>query len=240
MGKDNPAEYLAKVEETYNTVYELDPSFSENKLTLVEFFGGLPEEVGGNREKAEKYAQQLENADVISAAKAKEILLSEDADFEKFWVEIVKDNPGNADAVQALGRIFLFNENIEEARKQYLKAMELDPSKNDLYIDLARYYMMMAMQNPSALDSIKPIIEEQFNNFLKSVPEPLKPMKAWVYATLSMISRHSGNMEEAEQYMERAKEMDPFFSPSYGKPSMVLFSPPDEVVHEQGYYLSPF
>ena len=40
--------------------------------------------------------------------------------------------------------------------------------------------------------------------------------------------------------MGMAKELDPFFSHASGKPSKVLYSPPDVIVHEQGYYLSPF
>ncbi len=59
-------------------------------MTLVEFFGGLPAEMGGDPEKAEKYANELEVADVIAGAKAREILMPEDADYVAFWEDIIE------------------------------------------------------------------------------------------------------------------------------------------------------
>jgi tetratricopeptide (TPR) repeat protein len=240
MGNENAAEYLEKVEETYNSVFQIDPSYYENKLTLVEFFGGLPAEMGGNPEKAEKYAGELEEANFIAGAKAREILMPEDADYETFWKKIIEKEPGNADANQALGRVYLFMENIDEANKYYQKAIDLDPSKNALYLDLGRYYMMMAMQNPALIDSVAPFIEVQFNKFLNFTPEPINPMKAWAYGTLAMINHRAGNEEVAEKYKGMAKELDPFYSRASAKPGKAIYSPPDVVVHDQGYYLSPF
>ena len=240
MGNENASDYLAMMEETYNTVFLLDPSYTENKLTLVEFFGGLPPDMGGDPEKAEKYAAELEEADLIAGAKARELLMPDDADYVAYWMEIIEENPGNADAQQALGRVYLFTENIDEATKSYQKAIDMDASKNVLYLDLGRYYMMMAMQNPAILDSVAPMIEGQFNKFLTFTPEPIKPMKAWAYSILSMINRRTGNMEAADKFLAKAKELDPFFSPVSGKPGIALYSPPGLVVHEQNYYLSPF
>ena len=178
MGNKKAAKYLDKLEATYNSVFQLDPSYYENKLTLVEFFGGLPPNMGGDTEKAEKYAGELEEADLVYGAKAREILMPEDADYVAFWKEIVEKDPENADALQALGRVYLFMENIDDATNCYQKAIDLDPSKNVLYLDLGRYYMMGAMRNPAILDSVAPMIEEQFNKFLTFTPEPIKPMKA--------------------------------------------------------------
>lgn len=240
MGNENAVEYLEKVEETYNSVFQIDPSYYENKLTLVEFFGGLPADMGGDPEKAEKYAGELEDADLIAGAKAREILMPEDADYVTFWKGIIEKDPENADAHQALGRIYLFMENIDEAKNYYQKAIDLDPSKNALYLDLGRYYMMMAMQNPALIDSVAPFIEVQFNKFLNFTPEPINPMKAWAYGTLSMINHRAGNEELAEKYKGMAKELDPFYSRASAKPDRAIYSPPDVVVHDQGYYLSPF
>jgi len=240
MGFENAGEHLTLIEETYNSVFQLDPTYYENKLTLVEFFGGLPAEMGGDSIKAAKYAAELEKANIIAGAKARELLMPEDADYLTFWKEIVEEKPGNADAQQALGRIYLFTDNIEQATICYQRAIDLDPSKNTLYLDLGRYYMMMAMQNPALIDSVAPFIEKEFNKFINFTPEPINPMKAWVYATLSMINRRMGNEDVAKKYLEMAKEWDPFFSPAFGKPSEALYIHPDVIVHEQEYYLSPF
>ncbi len=240
MGDEKAAAYLDKLEETYNSVFQMDPSFTEGKLTLVEFFGGLPPKLGGDAEKAEKYAKELEATDAIAGAKARELLMPEDADYVTFWNEIVKENPENADAMQSLGRVYLFMGNIDQAITYYKKAIDLDPSKNVLYLDLGRYNMMGAMRNPAVLDSLAPIIEKQFNNYLNSTPKPIKPMKAWTYGTLSMINRRLENKEKAEKFMTKANDLDPFRSFASAKPGKALYCPPDAVVHEQGYYLSPF
>jgi tetratricopeptide (TPR) repeat protein len=239
-GSENITELLSQVEDTYNAVFQLDPSYYENKITLVEFFGGLPPNMGGNAEKAEKYATELEAADVIAGAKAREILMPEDADYVAFWEKIIEDNPENPDAQQALGRIYLFMGNIDGATEYYQKAIDLDPSKSVLYLDLGRYYLMTAMQNPASLDSVAPIIEERFNKYLNFTPEPINPMKAWTYSILAMIYQRLGNKEDANDYLAMAEKLDPFHSFATGKPGMAIYSPPGVVVHDQEYYLSPF
>jgi len=240
MGKENAAEYLEKVEKTYNLVFQLDPTYYENKLTLVEFFGGLPKDMGGDPEKAEKYAGELEQADLIAGAKARELLMPEDADYVALWEDIIETNPENAEALQALGRVYLFEENFDKASICYQKAIDLNPSKNALYLDLGRYHLMVAMQNPALLDSVAPLIDEQFQKYLNSTPEPIKPMKAWVYRKLATINKRTGNTELGEKYINMANELDPFHTPATGKPGKAIYSPPDVVVHDQGYYLSPF
>jgi len=55
-----------------------------------------------------------------------------------------------------------------------------------------------------------------------------------------MINRRTGNAEAAEKLKGMAKELDPFYSGDSAKPGRALYFPPDVVVHEQGYYLSPF
>jgi len=240
LGDENAASYLEKLEKTFNSVYQLDPSFTEDKLTLVEFFGGLPPEMGGNTEKAEKYAAELEASDVIAGAKARELLMPEDADYVAFWENIIEQNPGNADALQSLGRVYLFMEDIDSGKKYYQEAIDLDPSKNALYIDLGRYYMMGAMRDPTVLDSVAPMIEEQFMQYLNSKPEPIGPMKAWAYNTLAMINGRLGNQKDADKYKKVATELDPFCSFASGKPGQAIYCPPGVVVHDQGYYLSPF
>ena len=239
-GDEKAPEYLAKVEDTFKNVFEMDKTYPEDKITLVEFFAGLPPEMGGNREKAEKYAAELEKDDLVAGAKAREILMDENADYESFWKKIIEKAPNNADALQALGRVYLFSDDINQAAEYFQKAINLDASKNTLYLDLGRYYLMMAMQNPAILDSVAPLIEVQYNKFLSSVPEPVKPLKAWAYGNLSMVAEHSRNISKSEEFLAQAKESDPFFSMAFGKPSKALFSQPDVVLHEQDYYLSPF
>ncbi len=64
--------------------------------------------------------------------------MPEDADYVAFWKEILAKDPKNADAHQALGRVYLFMEDIEKGTEYYQKAIDIDPSKNVLYLDLGR------------------------------------------------------------------------------------------------------
>ncbi len=236
----NASDYITNVEETYNSLFQLDNSYYEHKISLVEFFGGLPEEMGGNLDKAEKYAQELERDDFISGAKAREILMPQDADYEIYWEEIVTKMPQNADAHQALGRVYLFNDKFDKAKVEYETVIDMNPEKSVLYLDLGRYYIMMAMQNQASMDSIAPLAEEQFNKYINFTPEPLDPMKAWTYGTIAMIYRRTGNKELSMEFIDKAKNLDPFYSPAFGKPNLRLYNPPNEVIHIQSYYLSPF
>lgn len=236
----NEGGVLLKIEETYAQVEQIDDSYYENKLALVEFFGGLPTEYGGDSAKAEIYTQELEKVSLIFGAKAREILMSEDADYEAFWKDIIEKEPQNADAVQALGRVYLFIGDVDKAIIQYQKAIDIDNSKKELYLDLGRYYMMMGMQGQMPIDSIAPMIEEYFYKYLDFEPAPNKPMKAWVYGTLSMINSRTGNKEKAEAYQKDAEKSDPFYSRAFGKPFPGLYDLPEEVGHYHTYYLSPF
>ncbi len=100
--------------------------------------------------------------------------------------------------------------------------------------------MMAAMQSPAPIDSVEVYIEKEFNKFLNFTPEPIAPMQAWAYGLLAMINRNMKNEDAAEKFNKLAKELDPFYSRASGKPAQALYSPPDVVVHEQSYYLSPF
>ncbi|MCK5777081.1 MAG: hypothetical protein KAH25_12935, partial [Bacteroidales bacterium] len=210
-----------------------------DKISLIEFFGSLPEQMGGDLDKAEKYIKELEKADLIAGAKAREILMPMDADYEKYWQEIIEKVPQNADAHQALGRIYLFNEKFDNAKMEYEKAIELDPTKNILYLDLGRYFIMMAMQNQVSMDSIAPLAVAQFNKYI-SFPESLDPMKAWTYSTIAMIYQRTGDKELAKEFIDKAKSLDPFYSPAFGKPDIRLYASPYKVIHSQNYYLFPF
>lgn len=240
FGKGDVNISLEEVESAFTTTFGLDNTFTEGIITLVEFYGGLPEGNGRNNKKAENYAAMLEGTELVAGAKAREILMPEDADYLEFWTNIVDMAPNNPDAHQALGRIYLFYDQPENAEICYTDAMAIDPDKNTCLLDLGRYYLMMAMQNPALLDSVGATIKTHFGKYLNANPEPCNPMKAWTYSKLAMVEKYTGNTEKSEQYVMQANQLDPFHSPAFGKPGMLIFAHPNEIVHDQGYYLSPF
>lgn len=239
-GKNDVLDKLKKVENTYDAVLKLKPDYYEVKLTLVELFGTLPEDKGGDKEKAEKYAAELEKEDVLHGAKAREILMNENDDKIAFWESINKKLPGNTGVYEALGRCYLHKKKVEEAKKCFKKAITLNPENSTLYLELGRYYMMQAMRNVKVLDSIAPFIEEEFNKYLNTQPEPNRPMKAWVISNLGKIKYRTGDKEGGKQLMDKANELDSFYSKAFAVPNQSLYSPPGNFFRGHSYYFRPF
>jgi tetratricopeptide (TPR) repeat protein len=139
-----------------------------------------------------------------------------------------------------LGRVYLHDKNIDEATKCFEKAISLNTKKNILYVDLGRYNMMQAMQNPAKLDSLAPLIENAFEIYLKSQPEPIIPLKAFVIGNLARIKFRIGDKENGNKLNKEAMTLDPNYSKASAIPSQILFDPPDEISRVHGYFFRPF
>jgi tetratricopeptide (TPR) repeat protein len=240
MGKENLSEDFAKVVKSYKSVLILKPDYHEAKMFLVELFAMLQSNIGGDSAKAEKYVRELEEADAVFGAKAREIVMPENANYVEFWQKIKKKQMDNADVHEALGKAYLYNNNVDEAIKCFEKAISLNSKKNILYVDLGRYYMMQAMQNPKTVDSLATLIENAFENYLNSQPEPINPLKASVISKLSMIKFRTGDKERGNKLHEEAMTLDKYHSKAFGTPSQILFDPPDEISHVHVYFFRPF
>jgi hypothetical protein len=231
---------LGDIEDTYLKLYELDPDFHNAKLSLVELYALVSPETGGRAAIAEKYATELEAEDLVSGAIAREILMSPDADYIAYWSELNDRNAQNADLVEALGRSYLWANDPEKAWTNFQKAMELDKNRNYLYLEMGRYYMMMAMQGQLPIGEALPVIMEEFENYLGSKPEPNKPMQAWTIGQMAMLNLRTENEEEGNKLIEEAKALDPYYSKASGTPSSLLFIPPDSVSQTFNYLSRPF
>lgn len=240
MGKENVSEDFMKVVESYKSVLVLKPDYHEAKLSLVELFGNIQSSMGGDSAKAEKYVRDLEDTDVVFGAKAREIVMSEDANYIEFWQKIKEKQMDNANIHEALGKAYLYSDNIEEATKYFVKAISLNSNKNILYVDLGRYYLMQAMQNPAQLDSLTSLIKNAFETYLNSQPEPINPLKAFVISKLAMIKFRTGDEEGGNRLNEEAMILDPYFSKVFGIPPQILFDSPNEISHFHGYFFRPF
>ncbi|MCK4816897.1 tetratricopeptide repeat protein, partial [bacterium] len=177
---------------------------------------------------------------VVIGAKAREIVMPEGADYIEFWQKIEETQMDNDDVHEALGKAYLYNDNVEEAIKCFEKAISLDSKKNILHVDLGRYYMMQAMQNPEMLNSVAPLIENAFETYLNSQPEPINPLKAFVISKLAMIKFHTGDEEGGNKLHKEAMTLDPYHLKAFGTPSQILFDPPDEISRVHGYFFRPF
>jgi len=239
-GIENPEITFANVVDSYERILELNPDFHEAKLYMVELYARIPAEIGGDSLKAEQFVLELETADTIIGARAREMILPETADFIGFWQDHLKSEPDNAEIYEALGKSYLYENNVDEAVIQFEKAMQIDQSKNILNIDLARYHMMQAMQNPQAIEGAVPLMENAFKTYLESEPEPINPLKAYVTGLSAVIKYQTGDQAGGDTLNEKALSFDNNFSRAFGIPSQILFAAPDEIVRRHEYFFRPF
>jgi len=230
-------EKVAKLCSIYESVLKLKPDYHEAMLHLVEIYGLLPEDMGGDKAKAEEYAQKLEEMNEIFGAKARAILLPDEADIVDYWQKVLEKHEGNAEVFKDLGRAYLFKNQAEEGTKCLEEAVQIDPEQNVLILDLARYYAM-TMRDETKRETAGPMSEKMFRRYLDS--EPILPLKAFALGMLANLKRIMGDKEEAKALIEEADTIDPFVSKAFGVPIPDLFIPPGEIYRGHRYLFFPF
>lgn len=238
-GQPDAKEKVKKVISDFESVLNQKQDYTEAMLYLIEILS-IPENMGGDSLKAEEYAQKLEHIDIVNGAKAKELLLPQEANRVEFWIKILGDQPKNPDVHEALGKAHLYEGNIEEAKKCFENAISLDEEKNYLHVDIGRYYLMQAMQNRAKLDSVASLIENEFETYKKSKPEPINPLRAFVIGKLADIKFRIGEEENGNKLREEAMILDPYYSKAFAIPSRILFDPPDKIIRVHEYFSRPF
>ncbi len=224
----------------FETVLTLKPDYSEAMLYLVEIYGLLPKDMGGDKKKAEGYAEKLASLDGYYGAKAKAILADDGTDLVKFWEDLTVLNGRTPDFLMETGKACLYAENPEKAEQFFKEAIKSDPTKNILILDLARYHMMMVMQNQDLATTELPLVKPFLEEYLNTLPEPVIPLKAYAMGLLARVEMFLENKEEADKLMEEAKLLDPYFSRASGIPTLLLFDPPDQISHHYFSFFMPF
>ena len=226
----------------FERVVELKPDYDEARMQLVEFYYALPENMGGNKEKAAKHAQELEKMDWFFAAQAGEIMRPEETSRVDYWKQVLKERPGELRVKKQLGLAYLEDGTPEEARTLFDEVIQSDPSSNTLILDVARYHMYQVMRDRSKAEAELPLAEAALREYLSLEPAPIAPLKAWTLSNLARIKFFSGQEEEGKQLMARAKALDPFFSKASDVPGMEIYIPPGEIYRSGEYssFLRPF
>jgi len=237
-GSEKSVEDLTRVEKTFNKVLSIKPDYHEARLYLVEILGNLPDSLGGNRKKAEEHIYQLEKEDVIYAARAKELIMPFDADRVEFWNKVSDTHEGNAEVLAGLGKAYMYKDKIDECKNNFIKAIEADPEKNILYLDLARYHLMNARKENEFDQERLSLAFEEFSNYLDT--EPNRSLQAFTYSFMARIKQMIGDPNEAENLIKQAEEADPYFSIAFGIPPLVLFTPPTEIAYYHGSFFRPY
>jgi tetratricopeptide (TPR) repeat protein len=224
----------------FEKVLTLKPDYHEAKLYLVEIYGMLPPEMGGDSSKAVAYAASLASKNLFFGTKAKAAIASDNTDLFLLWEELLSKDLNNPQVLEELGKVYLYNDDIDGAEKYFGKAIAADATNNILILDLARYHMMKVMQNKDLAAVHLPMAKIFIEKYLKSSPEPIIPLKAYAIGLIAKIDMFSGNQAEAQKLMAEAKLLDPYFSRASGIPELLLFDSPDQISHHYSSFFSPF
>jgi len=235
---DDVAIAIGKTCQEFKHVLELKPDYSEAMLYLVEIYALLPQEMGGDSAKATTYVELLEQTDDYYAAKA--TLVMNPVDEVTFWQDYLSKHDTTPDVLKEIGITYLYKEDPDQAEIYFNKVMLLDSTQNTLLLDLARYYMMLVMQNRELADSILPISAKFTRQYLASEPVPIIPLQAYATGMLVKIGMFTGHKEEAEKLMEEAKSLDPYFSRAFAIPGPGIFEPPDQIIYHFSSFFRPF
>ncbi len=236
----NTNDYVTQSCETFNKVLKLNPDYKEAILSLVEIYGLLPAEMGGDKVEAQKYAKSLEELDKFYFARANSVLLEEDTDKIAYWENILKDDPKSSKINEELGKTCFLNGDIEKGTKYMKDAMTIDPKNNLPQLNIARAHVMMVMQSKGDKDTNLKQARNAFNKYIEIGYDNVSSLKAYTLGWEAKIKGFQGDSEGAENLIAEAKLLDPYFSKAFGVPAGYLFTPPDEVSSYFSSFFSPF
>jgi len=203
MGQqDKVKERLGETCKLFEKVLELKPDYREPMLYLVEIYGMLPPEMGGDSLKAIAWAGKLAATDKYFGARAKAALLPEGSNMVKFWEDQIIMNGRTPDLLRQAGIACLFEDKPEQAEKLFEEAMTTEPSKSLGMLDLGRYHMMKVMQNKDLAATELPVARIWFEKYLQAEPEPIVPLRAYTHGLLAKIAMFTGNQEEGKKQMD--------------------------------------
>ena len=231
--------------ESFGAALKLKPDCYQAIVYLVEINSMVK-----NRQEAIGYEKQL--AKMAGApdakpevklyhAKARSILFPDECDVD-FWENtVLKDCPGNPDVLEELGKAYLGEEKVDDAVKCFEQAVEIDPEKAYLFLDLSIYHTFRAMRARGNKELLQKSIKSgnaAITRYIDS--KPVQPMLAYALGVQSKYKSHSGDKESAQTLINRANALDPHFSKATGAPIPDLFIPPGKVSENHRYLARPF
>jgi tetratricopeptide (TPR) repeat protein len=226
--------------DAFQNVLNINPDCYDAMLYLVEIYAYLPEDIGGDRGKADQIASDLNQKDNISGAIAYARLLPDTANLVLYWQNIQKQTGSEARVLEELGRAYLLQSDTENGTKYYLDAIEADNTKRYLYMNLTRYLIMSAQQNTDTREEHLAKAGQLVNTYLQSGPELAPPLKAYAYGVLAVIKSLEGDNEAESANEVMAASIDPYYSKATGVPPEMLYCPPDEVKTQYISFFMPF
>ena len=241
MTGEQGKEKLVRAVGDFESTLKLKPDYYQVMLYLIELNSQFPEEAGGDKVKAEQYAGQLEEMGSVFGAKAKSILLPEEANKIYYWQEVLKKYEQNADVLEELGKAYLEADKVDSAVVCFENAIEVDPKKASLFLDLSIYYSFLGMRagnNKELLNKCVMSGDSAIVRYIES--KPIQPMLAYALGVRGKFKFFLGDKEQGQALIKEAETLDPYFSKATAAPRSELFILPGEISKNHKYLMRPF
>jgi tetratricopeptide (TPR) repeat protein len=239
LQKNDPAakDLVAKMSAAYQSILELCPDCHSATLYLIEIHTILSPAQGGDRSMAEHLSLKLAEENSVWKAKAQSLLLPEGSDAVEYWQKALSQYPDSADVLHELGRAYLFKDDVEAGVECMTRAMQLDPDKSILWLDIARYHIMRGWRDQAWLEKGLPLAEKAITTYLASGPQP--PLQAYALGLMAKIKSSQKDAAGAEKLFREAESLDPYFSKAMGIPASELFVSPGTSLGNHRYLFTP-
>ncbi len=215
---------MKKAVRHFKRAVELKPDFHQARLELMGMYDRLPWYCGGNKSKAKKQVEKLEQMNAVYGARGRCEIRPRKSRAEKIalWQEVVTKFPDNAAAHAGLARVYMHNgdfpaEDMEKAGRHIKKALELDLSKSRILLDLAWHYGQ-GKQLEKAEKAIRDYLE------IESVGPA--SMRAYALRWLGLAQKMKGKNEESKETLKKASQLDKYLWPTRVPPPEDLFVAP--------------
>lgn len=231
-------ELIGETGAAFEDVLKTDPECTAALLYLTDIYGVLPADMGGDSAKAVHYAKMLKPSDRFAVAQSEVILSRGEMDEVEFWKSYIAQNGESVNALERLGKAYLMNDDIENAKSCFNKVIEDDPSKQVLLLDLGRKYIYRVMQGGEDKDANLAKVKEYMLQYLESPGTKPVSIQAWCYGVLGRVEMFQGNQEESQKYLQKAQELDTYFSRAMAVPS--VDDPPNALTYNYSSFFRPF
>ena len=212
-------ELCRKSFQAYQRALALKPDYDAARVGLVGSYARLPQNLGGDREKAEQLVEEAKKLGPVSYAKARaDILDGKEIDAQlKMWQDILARNDQNADACEGLAIAYLRGKRLEKATDAITHCLAIDPRRSYLLLDLALRHGLAKQYGRT---------EQTIQQYLATEPPPCLPMQACATLMLTRVKQVTGDRQGARDLMEQAKELDDRPWRAMRRPPEALFVAP--------------
>ena len=231
---------LDQCTETLKRILAVKPDCKESLLFLIDIYGTLPEDMGGNRYLATTYLETLKSVDPLYAAHGELILKFKDGDVDmvEYWKTYIDNHGESNEALVKLGKAYLMTNDRAMAKETFDKVIKSDPAQVVLHLDVARSHLYGAMRGGDNSDDELNEFKENIHCYLNTEVEKPKLIEAWSYGWLGMVEERQGNKKLAKEYISKAEELIPNYPRFTAIPKIDL--PPNVIAYQYKSYFSPF